>query len=348
MVLAGLVAGLAPAGCGIVDDDPTLVATTPSPDGAVSPASSTPHAVPTPELTSAPEAPPTSHTVPRPPEPWEPGPNEVEAEAKTVAARVAEALTNYRLGAAADVPAAVTDDPARRDAVRGTAAPLLDDDRWSHGRVLYAQLGGRSSDRTSVMVVVEQRIGGGGDATTTTTRTLDVRLVRRDGAWAFDLLASSGGEPVPRPDDLPAEAVAVLDDDRISLPDSARWDIHAGEVDLRLLRVMTEIAERTPYGVVTLARGHPVHVFGTDRLSDHTRGRAVDIAVVADVPVVDDRHEASLTYELVDWLRSHPLVRQVGSPWALDGYGGRSFTDVVHQDHLHVAVGPEEEGVGEH
>lgn len=33
-----------------------------------------------------------------------------------------------------------------------------------------------------------------------------------------------------------------------------------------------------------------------------------------------------------------PEVSQIGAPWALDGYGGRSFTDVVHQDHLHVGV----------
>ncbi len=75
---------------------------------------------------------------------------------------------------------------------------------------------------------------------------------------------------------MTAEARAVLDDPRIDLPDSARWDILAGEVSPALLRLMS---------------------------------RAADEAAV-----------------------------RIGSPWALDGLGGRSFTDVVHQDHLHIAV----------
>ena len=34
----------------------------------------------------------------------------------------------------------------------------------------------------------------------------------------------------------------------------------------------------------------------------------------------------------------YDLVSEVGSPWALDGYGGRSFTDDVHLDHVHIGV----------
>ncbi|HZW45071.1 MAG TPA: hypothetical protein VFF32_11890 [Dermatophilaceae bacterium] len=35
------------------------------------------------------------------------------------------------------------------------------------------------------------------------------------------------------------------------------------------------------------------------------------------------------------WLFDHGLP-ELGSPWAFDGYGGRSFTNVVHTDHLHL------------
>jgi hypothetical protein len=42
---------------------------------------------------------------------------------------------------------------------------------------------------------------------------------------------------------------------------------------------------------------------------------------------------------LVQWLYDHPDVLQVGSPWDLDEEtSSRSFTDEVHQDHIHLAV----------
>ena len=114
--------------------------------------------------------------------------------------------------------------------------------------------------------------------------------------------------------------------------------IHAGTVSDALLQTMADLAERTPYGVVTLSNGHPHNVFGTDRQSNHTRGRAVDIYRLGPTRVIDDREPASATHEVVTWLYDLPALSELGSPWALDGYGGRSFTDTVHQDHLHVGV----------
>jgi NAD(P)H-flavin reductase len=79
-------------------------------------------------------------------------------------------------------------------------------------------------------------------------------------------------------------------------------------------------------------------VFGTDRQSDHTRGRAVDIYRLDQTLVIDDRAEGSFTHQIVKWLYDQPEIRQIGSPWRLEGPRGRSFTDRLHQDHLHVAV----------
>jgi hypothetical protein len=31
-------------------------------------------------------------------------------------------------------------------------------------------------------------------------------------------------------------------------------------------------------------------------------------------------------------------ISNLGAPWAFDGAGGRSFTDPVHHDHLHLGV----------
>ncbi len=123
------------------------------------------------------------------------------------------------------------------------------------------------------------------------------------------------------------------------MPDSARLDILAGRVSPILLDLMADMADQTPYAVAVLATGHPHNVFETDRISDHTVGRAIDIIRVGDRLVIDDRGMTSATLDLIDWLYYRPDVRQIGSPWDLDGTTSRrSFTDAVHQDHIHIAI----------
>lgn len=282
-------------------------------------------------------------TVPTAPE-VEPAISLSDAEtypnAKNLAVEVARTLTTYDVD---DEPVEVTErlvGESLAGALAEDAAPLLRLDAWSRGEVVYPQLGGiEPGEAVSVMVVIRQRLGLPEDREMVQTRTLDVRLELIDGAWAFDELASAGGEVVPRPDDLPNEAVAVLDDERIELPDTARWDIHRGAIETEVLEVMAELADRAPYGVVVLETGHPYNIFGTDRISKHSLGRAVDVHRIGEQLVIDDRAEGSATYATVEWLYEQPEVSETGSPWALDGYGGRSFTDDLHQDHLHVGVG---------
>jgi hypothetical protein len=189
------------------------------------------------------------------------------------------------------------------------------------------------------MVVIRQTVGSGSETEFSVVRTLDIRLMLGESGWVFDFLGTAGGT-FDRLEDL-ALAHAVARDPRIDMPDSARLDILNGLVSPDLLRLMAEIADRTPYGVVVLATGHPYHVFETDRQSHHAMGRAVDIYRIGDRLVVDDRGPDSATRALVEWLYDHPDVIQVGSPWDLDGEASarRSFTDVVHQDHIHIAVG---------
>ena len=167
---------------------------------------------------------------------------------------------------------------------------------------------------------------------------MDIRL-RRDGdGWTLDEVASIGGIPIDRPPDLPAQAAAVVDNPRITPADSAKWDIYSGKISTRLLRLMTVLAERTPYAVTTLSSGHPYEVFGTNRQSNHTKGRAFDAYAFDDTNVIDDHEQDSTARQQVEWLFDRADVAELGSPWALDGYGGRSFTDIVHQDHVHVGV----------
>jgi hypothetical protein len=264
---------------------------------------------------------------------------EVHREVKRVACTVAETLTTYDADSTLPgLTASLTSDPGRRSLLEQAARPLHHAGWWSRGRVLYPQMGGLLADRASVMVVVEQTAGPGDEPRLVETRTLDVRLVRVAGSWTFDGLSSAGGEPIARPPDLSAAARAVLDDPRIELPDSASWDIYQGTISPSLLRLMADMADRSSYGVVVLRTGHPTHVFGTSRVSQHSVGQAVDLYRVGRPLVVDERGAGSATQGLARWLCGRAELGQIGSPWVLADGGSRSFTDRVHQDHLHIAV----------
>jgi len=326
--------------CGV--PDAPLVA--PSPDGAEE----------LPEVTATPvddeeadalvgepdQLEPEDATPPPPAPPWEAGEAETHPRAKELAAEIAQELTTYD---PEDTPRDIADrvaaDDEERDELLDAIQPLYHPGAWSRGEVEYPQFGGLTERRTSQMVVVRQTVGSASGETFEEVRTLDVRLQLRDGAWTFEELADAGGFPIERPDDLPPEAVAVLDDDRIDLPDSARWDIYRGVIERSLLGLMTRLAEEVgEYGVIVLETGHPYHVFGTDRKSDHLRGRAVDVHRIGDRLVIEDLEEGGDLHGTVEWLYEDRIRPIIGSPWALDGFGGRSFTDAVHLDHLHIAV----------
>lgn len=286
-----------------------------------------------------PEPSPTSVPRPTPPNPWEPPPGEVYPNAKRLAARSVQALTTFdRDTPLMQLAAGITEDSARRRRLVQVMRPIHDGTGWSNAEIVYAQLGGLRPESVSVMVVARITVGGDGRAPRTATRTMDVRLELVDGTWRFDELASVGGAPpdsATTPDD---GARAILDDPRIDLPSSARWDIRRGNLAPELLDIMAAIADRTPYGVTVVSSGHPTNVYGTDRRSGHTEGRAVDIHRIDRNRVVTLRDESSAARRLVDWLYDQPEVTVIGSPWALDGFGGRSFTDDVHQDHIHISV----------
>jgi hypothetical protein len=340
-----LAAALAVAACGTPDAEaPQVAPPTATPDGTDE--EPEPEAGPEPEAEPEPEPgfdadPPASPApAPEPVADYELTDGETGPAAKRAAADLAQGLTTYEPEESfAEVVARVTDDPDLARHLEAAGRQLHHEGAWSRGEIVYPQLGGLEDEASAVITVVRQRVGHPDGTTTDQTRTFDVRVdLAADGDWRVTELVSAGGDPVPRPPDVSDEAAAVLDDDRIELPDTARWDIHRGAVDDRLLALMARIAERTPYGVVVLETGHSREVFGTDRTSRHAEGRAVDIYRLGDTLVIEDRERGSVTHELVRWLYEQPELSEVGSPWALDGFGGRSFADELHQDHLHVGV----------
>ena len=291
------------------------------------------------------DVPPAPVASPPFPDQFEPLPNEVQADAKRLGTLVAYKITNYEPDSSVnELAAGVTDDPARAEVLASAAATVHHPGMWSRGTIEYPQLGGHRDDRISIMVVVHQELGGEGtvDAERAETRTMDVRLVRgASGAWEFEELASAGGQPVARPADLSPLAASVVDDPRIDLPDTAIWDIYSGNTDPELLEAMLDIAERAPYSVIVVKTGHPHNVFGTDRVSNHTVGRAVDIHEVGSELVIDSHDKTSFIYALSEWLVSRHDIREFGSPWRFEDAVAHNFTDEVHHDHIHVGVHPE-------
>lgn len=281
---------------------------------------------------------------------FEPVSGDTYPNAKRLAGRFVQALTTYDADAGwrqifndASRP---RDELFDRDAAARRARPLFVRGAESRSEIIYPQLGGLSLgsglDRCSVMVVVRQDLIDDNGDEHSVTRTVDVRLINRDDQWRLEDFADAGGKPVERPKDLPEIAQTVLDNAAIELPDSARWDIHSGDIDERLLQQMQDISQLFPYSVCVLKSGHPVHVFGTDKISGHTEGRGCDIWKVAGEPVVLQQPDKDTdAFEFTTRLLKDG-VPELGSPWDLDGppEPGQvrpSFTDAVHADHIHVA-----------
>lgn len=310
------------------------------------------HAVSPTPARKAPSAPPDRETADdeaaadRPPEPYEPLPDDIYRNAKRTGGRTAQALATYEAGEGlAEIVerAAVPTHPGLDlTAAVETARPVHDPQASSSGEVVYAQLGGLTPSgpvtSCAIFVVVRQRLTRADGTEGAQRRTMDIRLRLRDGEWAVEQLGDTGGRPEPRPQPLAASARAVVDHPRIALPDSARWDIYRGEIDERLLTTMARLAAQAPFAVTCLKSGHSWHVFGTKRKSNHASGRAVDIwrvdgtAVVSQQPATDTPAHA-----LARTVFDGGAVPELGSPWAFDGPGGRSFENDVHRDHLHVA-----------
>ena len=285
----------------------------------------------------------SSNEPPPYPDPWEPTKYEVEPEAKRMGALVAYLSTNYESDwTLDDVVATLPEGSAAIDGLVREVDLVHHTGMWSRGTVEYVQLGGLRNGRVSNIVVIRQDLGvdGNREPVRTETRVMEVRLQRDEfGEWEFYLLPSAGGVPVERPADAHPLVDAVVNDPRIDLPDSAIWDIYSGHTNPAVLRLMSEMADFTPYSVVVLRTGHSYNVFETDRVSNHSVGLAFDIyKLESEQLVVDSHHTSSKLYELSEWLVSRSDIKEFGSPWLFPDAVAHTFTDRVHHDHLHIGV----------
>lgn len=289
------------------------------------------------------KAPPRTATVPssRPEiELYEPLREEQYANGKRLAARVAQrALTYGRDTSAREVAASLGPSSVGRERLARVLEPVVDPEMRSAGEVLYPQLSGVTQTSLGVMVVARQRLQDRDGRWRSVTRVIDVRLKRAGGPWSLDRIASVGGARAKRPSSVSKEAERVLDHPDITLSDSARWDIYRGGVDSSLLRTLADVAEDQELSIAVIDSGHPPNVWATDRLSAHSKGYAADIYAVDGRAVIRQREVGSPAHDLARALLARGAF-QLGSPWDFGGGGPRSFTDRVHQDHIHVQQSP--------
>lgn len=259
---------------------------------------------------------------------------ETEAELKSTAARFVETLGTYEPGGGTVEATADRLERAGFDRALAAQAPgLVSGSDSSSAEIVYPQLGGLTGGEASVMVIVALDRRATSGANEEISRTVDVRL-RRTADWTVVAVASDGGAApaAAQPDALAAQ---VLDSDRLSMSDSARWDVAAGRVDPRILQLVLGLSATAPLRITVFATGHPVNVFGQASVSNHTRGRGVDIWGVGDAPVLGA--SAASPARAVAEAALTAGVTELGAPWDLDGPGGPSFTNALHADHLHLA-----------
>ncbi len=256
-------------------------------------------AAPSSAMTAAPSSAPPSREPPALPDvtPWAPDRGDVTPEAKLAAARHVERHGN------------------------GPDSAL---------QVIEAQFGGLLPGSASVLVVCRSwrragcRVVPGG-------ATYDVRLSRSAAGWHTTRVHPSHPGPARRR--LSPDASAVLRSGRIDLPPAARADVRSGRVHDSVLAAMLRMSQRYRIGVSVVRSGHPLYVFGTDRLSDHPQGRAFDTFRIDGHLVVDRRTPRRLVTSYMEAAAAAGSYN-VGGPYLL-GAAPQWFSDRTHHDHVH-------------
>jgi hypothetical protein len=199
--------------------------------------------------------------------------------------------------------------------------------------VVDAQYGGILSASSSVLVVLRQwMLTADGRSVSTGGTTVDVRLVSASPRWRVTVVYPA--QPKPPDSALPAVAAGLLAQPRLRLPVAARADVRSGTISPLTMATMRQLSREHVVDVSVVRSGHPLYVFGTNRLSDHPRGHAFDIWAIDGRTVLDPANRA-LTEQVMR--RGIALgAWQVGGPVDLDGGGSLYFSDNTHHDHIHM------------
>jgi hypothetical protein len=156
--------------------------------------------------------------------------------------------------------------------------------------------------------------------------------------------AAAPAAPAPRPIKVDAyrqktvrtgtTAAELLADANLVLPPAARKDLTDGVIAQPVLDFLGWATQGHVLVISVLKTGHAEYVEGTDRVSPHFQGRAVDVISIDRTPVAPDSAAGRVFVQAVAALRAGRPT-EVGSPWPdleMPGF----FSDANHGTHLHL------------
>lgn len=229
--------------------------------------------------------------------------------------------------------------------------PLLDDSRAMSASIIYPQLGGLTDTEAALIVVLDVARQTASELRAA-TRVLDVRMTYSGGVWEVSRVVSTGGKPAETVVHSSASSAVenhgteelneverdFVEARGIDLPDSSFADILTDEIHPLPLEILTDFSDDYDISVAVLRTGHPKNVFDTDRLSNHTRGRAIDVWAIDGIPVSElakRSKENNPAYEMMA-LALEMGADEVGGPWRISTQYGATFSNEVHLDHIHI------------
>ena len=131
-----------------------------------------------------------------------------------------------------------------------------------------------------------------------------------------------------------------LQDPRLEVYSCGRSDIQTGQIDRRVLAMLSYLTERGYRLTVTsLKCGHSYYTSGGG-VSHHSSGNAVDIAQINGLPVLGNQGPGSITEALVRDILQLQGTMSPDQVISLMDFGGSSFAMGDHHDHVHVGYQP--------
>lgn len=259
---------------------------------------------------------------------------EIAPDAKRTGVRYLEAALSWAPG---ETPLSGLDAlPAVSARLRSDLQALAGTYVASKVSISYPQYGGLPEDKrsASLIIVATQTYAATADLRTQDAQFIvDLRLARsRAGTWTPTRALVPRLPPPVAPTALRTK---VLSKASLKMSDAARADISGGLIYDPLLTMMDSLSDRWQLDVQELKSGHPYTVFGTKTISNHTKGRAVDIWAIDGVPVIDRQRSQ---WRALMAAAGALGATEIGGPADLDRSRSKRpyFTNSLHQDHVHV------------